>query len=321
MRLTTIVLLLATALPCAAQATRQPDLSEVRDRILRQFDKRLKAELDRVERRLRRDLEATLRRELRRLENVRPAPKPAPKPAPQPATEPTRPRGPGYLGVSIAMLSDEDRDLAGIEAGGLKVGSLVPRGPAARAGLRSGDILVKIDGQAISGADTLRRVLARKGAGQTVSLLISRRGVQRFVDVKLGAQPSRRRSANERPQAAEEKPEAEESVAPAAPAQAKRADGPPWIGVVLGPDLADRQRPDGEPIGIAVESLAAGGPAHKAGLREKDLILRLNGVDVANFADLKRAIGALRPGQTSVIEVRRRDTVLPLKIVIGAKGR
>jgi S1-C subfamily serine protease len=59
--------------------------------------------------------------------------------------------------------------------GGLLVRSVDPNGPAAEAGIRAGDVIQQIDGQALATPDDLRRALA---AGERPALVLVRRGEQ-----------------------------------------------------------------------------------------------------------------------------------------------
>jgi M6 family metalloprotease-like protein len=81
---------------------------------------------------------------------------------------------PGYLGIQL-----------GVTAGKPTVSEIDPDSPAATAGLRAGDVLARIAGEAVGGPDDLRRVLAAKGAGAAVDLEAVRDGKGFVAKVEL----------------------------------------------------------------------------------------------------------------------------------------
>jgi putative serine protease PepD len=74
--------------------------------------------------------------------------------------------------------------------GGVIVERVQPRGPAAKAGIRPGEVIVSVAGQSIPTSDVLSSVLATLRPGQTVPIqVLSPTGQQSTVQVKLGIQP------------------------------------------------------------------------------------------------------------------------------------
>jgi S1-C subfamily serine protease len=65
-------------------------------------------------------------------------------------------------------------------------------GPAARAGVKAGDLIVKIDGQAVRDGDDLRRAVVRADTGQELTLTVQREGRTMDLKVKLEGTPARR---------------------------------------------------------------------------------------------------------------------------------
>jgi serine protease Do len=88
---------------------------------------------------------------------------------------------PGQLGLALRPLSPDERAQAQIEQGLLIQGVA---GPAARAGLTPGDVLLAINGQAVSSVEQVKSVMAQKP--KSVALLVERRGERIFVPVNLG---------------------------------------------------------------------------------------------------------------------------------------
>jgi putative serine protease PepD len=85
-----------------------------------------------------------------------------------------------FLGISGQNLPDER---------GARVGDVVSGGPAERAGLQTGDIIVELDGQTIHSMDELISALIQKEVGQTVRITYERDGNRRTAEARLAARP------------------------------------------------------------------------------------------------------------------------------------
>jgi S1-C subfamily serine protease len=102
----------------------------------------------------------------------------------------------GYLGVGLqpVALPEALRRLTSGSAGyGLMVVSLEADGPAARAGVMLGDILVAVDGAALREPDDVQAALAGRRPGTSVRAALIRGGAALEVAVTLGERPARRR--------------------------------------------------------------------------------------------------------------------------------
>ena len=116
----------------------------------------------------------------------------------------------GYLGISAFPV---DESLTGLNLAvkhGALVQSIVPGGPAAKAGIKGGtiparvngqaitiggDIITKLDGRTIKSADDLTAYISSKHKGDTVKVVVVRNGKAKSFDVKLGERPQRSQSA------------------------------------------------------------------------------------------------------------------------------
>ena len=91
-----------------------------------------------------------------------------------------QPGGGAFLGVSVDGANPSD---------GLRLGNIVRDSGAERAGLREGDVIVRIADSAINSFDDLRGVLARRNPGDTVRVVYLRDGVDHAVPITLGTRP------------------------------------------------------------------------------------------------------------------------------------
>ena len=96
----------------------------------------------------------------------------------------------GYLGVGAypAQLTAQLAQLAGGAGRGALIASVEEGGPAAAAGLVVGDILVELDGEAITGPDSLRAALGDR-PGKAVKLVVLRGGARLELDATIGSKP------------------------------------------------------------------------------------------------------------------------------------
>lgn len=84
-------------------------------------------------------------------------------------------------GQTIALDRRVLRALARTESGAVMIAEVLPDGPAQRAGLEQGDLLLELDGEPITGVDRLHRLLTAERAGSQVEIRLLRRGKQRSV--------------------------------------------------------------------------------------------------------------------------------------------
>jgi len=93
-----------------------------------------------------------------------------------------------YFGLNAAPIPPSAAAQAGVPEG-LYVQSVVPGGPAAKAGLRQGDVITKIDGAPATSTVQLQELTLTKKPGDTVPLEYSRNGQSATATVTLGTQP------------------------------------------------------------------------------------------------------------------------------------
>ncbi len=97
----------------------------------------------------------------------------------------------GYLGASIQNLTPELADQFKLDTNsGALVADVVAGSPAARAGLKSGDVVTELDGKAVTDARHLKLDVATVSPGTSVQLKVLRDGSTRDLTVKIGNQPA-----------------------------------------------------------------------------------------------------------------------------------
>ncbi len=97
----------------------------------------------------------------------------------------------GFIGVQIQPVTAEIADAIGLRgAAGALVADATPAGPAARAGLRRGDMITAIDGAAVKDARDLSRRIAEVKPGEQIKVTVWRDGRERSVAIEVGRQPA-----------------------------------------------------------------------------------------------------------------------------------
>jgi S1-C subfamily serine protease len=146
---------------------------------------------------------------------------------------------------------------------------LYDNGPAARAGLKAGDVIVRVDGFDVADARSVQYRLTTRGIGSQARLEVVREGKPVSIELPLSAAPKPGRD------------------------DVRTLSGPhPFDGARvanLGPAIADELGLD-EAAGVVIVSVQQGGGAANIGLRGGDLVLRLGRDDIASIADLERAL-------------------------------
>jgi serine protease Do len=168
---------------------------------------------------------------------------------------------------------------------GALVSEVVVGGPAARAGLQEGDIVLEFDGQALRRAEELPWLSSSAGVGRTVPVVIWRGDRTQTLNVTLGALPG----TPARP-----------------PAVAATARTTPGLGLTVGaahPSLFAGVQ--GVTSAVVVTSLDPDGQGARAGLQRGDVILSIGGQAIDSVESFQRQSAALRAGQVVRIRIVR----------------
>lgn len=191
----------------------------------------------------------------------------------------------GRIGVQIGEVTKEVAESLGLARSlGALITRVEPGGPAEKAGLEPGDIILKFNGVAIEKASDLPRMVGGTKPGTKSAITVWRKGANRDMAITITEMEPEKITRND-----DKRPK------PAQPVNA--------LGLVVA-DLTEAQKKELRiDKGVLVD--AAEGPAAKAGLRAGDVILRVNNTDVVDAKQFNALVGKLEQKKTAVLLVRR----------------
>jgi Do/DeqQ family serine protease len=180
----------------------------------------------------------------------------------------------GYLGVEISNLNSGLAKQFGVpDTSGALVQNVSPDGPAAKAGLKNGDVIRKFNGQTVEGADELTSMVTNTNPGTAANLSILRNGKPLDIKVTLAERPS---NLGVR---------AGESQAPSGSALA-------GIQVQnLTPSLRNQLGLPSDVEGVVISNVDPDSPAAQAGIQQGDVIESIDRHPVHNVNDFNKLAG------------------------------
>lgn len=193
----------------------------------------------------------------------------------------------GWLGVGIQPLTPELARKFGVREGeGVLVNEVFEKDPAASAGIKPGDIIIKIDGNPVDTPNRLSRLVAGLLPGATAKVEVVRDQARLTLDVGL----TERRD-----------------TAVAASLPQTRTEVKLGLDVQdLTAGLADKFKLR-ESKGVLVTKVEVGSLAQSEGLREGDLIKEVNRAEVGTVGEFSAAISKVRRGETVLLRVLREN--------------
>ncbi|TNC78781.1 DegQ family serine endoprotease [Janthinobacterium lividum] len=204
----------------------------------------------------------------------------------------------GRIGVQIGEVSKDVAESLGLpNAKGAQVSMVEPGGPADKAGIKPGDIILKFNGAAIERSSDLPRLVGGAAVNGKSTLTVWRKGAQQDIPVtvvELESEKTAKKSAKE--------PEA----------QAVNA-----LGLKVSDVPAAKKQEMKIDAGVQVDE--ADGVAALAGLQPGDVILQLNNVAVKDARQFNALVAKLDPKKTSALLVRRGDVAQFVSLRPSAK--
>ena len=192
----------------------------------------------------------------------------------------------GYLGVMSQKLTPEmAAALKLAQPTGSLVAEVEPGGPAAKAGLKPGDVVTAVNGTAVSDPRALARQVAALRPGSTATVAVQRDGAEQTLKMTAAALPEK----------------AADASAPSEPSNGAK------LGLALAPiNPAARESLNlGEDVkGVVIAAVQPGSPASEAGLKPGDVLLSVGTRQVATPEEAVQAIRSQQGAKKQVVALR-----------------
>jgi serine protease Do len=187
----------------------------------------------------------------------------------------------GWLGVQIQPVTSDVADALGLkQAAGALVTEPQSGSPAAKAGVKAGDVIVSIDGGAIKDSRELAQKVGTMSPNSSVKLGLIRDGKEQTISVTLAQMPNQQQA-----QAGSEQ-------------QEDQSQSTPRLGLSLAPARAAGV--DGQ--GVVVTAVDPNGPAAEQGIKTGDVITNVGGTTVSSPSDVQKQLAQLqKAGKHSVL--------------------
>jgi len=194
----------------------------------------------------------------------------------------------GWIGVQIQPVTPDIADSLGLKkAEGALVAEPQANSPAAKAGVESGDVITKVNGETVKDARELARTIGSLSPGSAVKLDVLHKGQDKVINLTLGQLPN----------ALEAKADIDNSDK----GTTSHGTDVPKLGLTLAP--ANSVAGAGKD-GVVVTDVDPKSAAAERGFKEGDVILEVGGKSVASASDVREAITAARNDSKNSVLMR-----------------
>ena len=202
----------------------------------------------------------------------------------------------GYLGVGLQPLDENIASALGLPKDrGELVRSVVEGQAASRAGIRQGDVIVRVNGRDVTPDETVSYLIANTSVGTRIPVEIIRQGRRQTVTVMVAQRPTEE-------QLAQQLGSGQDTEAPGGAAPG--AQGAQSLGLTLQaltPDLARRGNIPPGVRGVLITAVESGSAAAEEGLRPGYVILSVNQQPVSSPAEVVAAVETARRARRSSV--------------------
>ncbi|QEL55008.1 DegQ family serine endoprotease [Chromobacterium paludis] len=207
------------------------------------------------------------------------------------------------IGVVVQELSKELAASFGLsKPSGALINAVDPKGPAQKAGLKAGDIILRVNGQDVSSSADLQRLISNETPGKAITLDVWRSRAQ----ISIRAVPEELKEEDSRIAQREYRK-------PGEPGEQSLAQ----IGLRLQELNPMQLKQAGIDYGLLVR--AANGAAMRAGIQPGDIIVGIGGEPLKSFAQLKRAMEQAKKGGNVALQILRQGVTQFVPLTVGGE--
>lgn len=203
----------------------------------------------------------------------------------------------GYMGIKPQPVTDAIRKAMGLEdSKGVLVADVIAGQPADKAGIKSGDVIVAVNGEKTDGVEQFRKQVAGFAPGSSISVGIVRDGQRMTRRITLATFP-------------------ESELQASTPKEAQPAA---WLGITVRSLTADERTQANVSGGVLVENVESESAADDAGIQSGDIVLELGKIRIGGMSDYSRAVRQFQAGKNAVLfRINRGGSVLYIAVEPG----
>jgi len=205
----------------------------------------------------------------------------------------------GWLGVLVQQVTPEIAEGMKLEeVKGALVSDVTPNGPADKAGIKRGDIIIELDGNKLDSVSQLTSSVAFTAPGTAEKLKVIRDGEEKEISVTIGELP--------------------ENIGGQPTDETTQGGTEETLGLSVDditPEVASRLNLR-EDQGVIITNVAPGSLAAESGFRQGDVVLEINRKPVKNLGEYKNAVQGLEKGKSALFLVERGENTIYLALKI-----
>ena len=194
----------------------------------------------------------------------------------------------GWLGVGIQDLDAEMKEDLDLKADGVYIPQVMPDGPADKAGILAGDIILRYDKVKIDSSRQLMNEVAKTKPDTTVDVEVRRNKKNKIIKVKVGEKKSEAIARSESKKQTSE------------------------LGIQV------KAYKDDEGVrGVEIVKIEKHSPLREKNVREGDVIAMINYQNVQSVKEFNAMVASFQEGEKVLLHIRRDGYLRPLAVVIG----
>src|SRR5882724_2004546 len=240
-------------------------------------------------------------------------------------------KGGSYLGIgAVDVTSERVKALNLKEERGVEISSVDEEGPAAKAGIKAGDVVLEFNGTPVQGTLQFQRMVGEMPPGRQVKLTIWRNGASQTLTATIGERknavttiiPDNHTWSFDMPNMPPMPPMPAMPRMPEMGRNFEMLSPNPALGI-YGEALAETEQLAeffGVTDGVLVRSVRKNSAAEKAGIKAGDVITKIDDTHISNSMDITRTLRGMKGKKTFNVTVVRNKKEMPISVTVESAG-